>query len=292
MRIHRQRVRLASCLLLFVLSASAAFSQDKVRLKDAPATVGDAATHESTFEMSVNLVGKVDGQELPPIPLSNRERKAYQETILGVGASKVNGFRRTYSVHRQAEVTPDGNKETVSTLQGKTVTVKKVGSKTVVTVAKGKIDAAARQELTGEMQDNEMPDFLPAHPVAPGDEWTVDATKLKKSFGLKEGPTEASVKARFEEVVPRGGQRCARIHVVLKMGGTIKDAPLKLGLEVEGDIYHSLTLNHMLEMNLRGPVTMEGTVNEGGKEILLSGTGSARMKMVSRYLKIAGKPVK
>jgi hypothetical protein len=272
------RAPIVALLALAAISVHAGEAPRKYLLKE-PDEVGDVSRIESEFSTELLLSGPQQEMGAPPLILSHRSREVKRAERLTPAAS-----RYVYSVARSVEVTPDGEKVDVSSLQGKTVTVKTVNGKRIVTVAKGTISAKDRARL---QEAGDGPSSFPAHPVAVGDEWELDAKKLARSFGDLGAGGTASARGRFVEVVEHAGQECARVAMTLNLEGRPKGQPFKMGFQLSGDLYHSLKWQRTLLVDLKGPLSMEGTT----QGIAVRGEGTARMVWKQQCLKVAGKPV-
>src|SRR5437660_1591436 len=112
-----------------LMAGSAALGQQKYRLHGV-STPGDLCTVDSSTDLSLMLTINVpnNGQGDQQLPFSERQRACYREKVLAVDQKGVSALRRTYTVARSVATDPYLNKTTkVSSLQGKTVTVRRVG---------------------------------------------------------------------------------------------------------------------------------------------------------------------
>ena len=277
--------------LLLTLSVSGA-AQDtdpapkKYRFRSA-AAAGDVRTIDDRMEMQLELVMTVDGQELP-LKFGTRSREAYTEEVLALKKDAAL-YRRSYTAHRQAETTPDGqSKVVVSSLQGKTVTIRVNGRKVTVTAEKGKLAAADVKELQEKFSDDDDTEFVPNRDLTPGDEWTLPADALAKAFkGLDKG----EVKGRFERVFEEAGRSLAELQFTLTLEGSPGGSPLPLHLTGTGTTFYDLKLNRELGSRFGGPISTEGELEQAGKKVRMVGSGLLDTHQTVRWLKVAGKPV-
>jgi hypothetical protein len=293
----RPSLRIAACAaaLLAALAAAPAAPQaegKKVRLKSVHAP-GDVSV------VDYRLVNTISLEVSPPIPnLPTREnerqtRQQYREEILGPAAgSGARTVRRSYTSHRETEQDPSGNpKTTVSSLQGKTVTVRWKGKDPVVTVAKGTLRPADRKELVEALREDgvEAP-FFPDRPIGPGDEWSPDEKDLRKEF---KGLVKGEVACWFEEETEHQGHPCARIGMTLRLEGKIPGGSGTMTMDLEGEILYALDLQRILRERISGPVTTRfDHTGPDGVPRVMNGSGSMETVTTYRWIKVAGKPVK
>lgn len=280
---------LAFLLLLGAIAGTAAPEGQKQRLVDRYAA-GDVHQVENTFSMAMDMVVSLPDGNASTIKFSSRERTSYREDVLAVDAQGPARLRRTYAVSRSADTDADGTKVNVSSLQGKTVTLRRVGQKVTVLARGGKISAEDRKSLTDELR-NRPPKLFPDHAVAPGDEWEVDARDLMRSFATEGSLDRAVMKARFQDIVPFGGHQCARVHVTLELSGRPTPQPFEMTSTLSGYVYHALKIQRSVGADLTGPMTIRGHTESDGVQAEMKGDGTMTMKWGDRFLKVAGKPV-
>ena len=286
---YRAGAMLAVLPLLLAAPASTQDTPAKYLLKEALPRVGDVATSEQVIAMDMEVAVQIEGsdEELPKFPVSNRSRERFTESVLKTDSKGPSLVKRTYLVAREQSIQL-GQPQKIVTFarQGKTLTFSRTGSKVTVTPARGKLPADELAKLKKDFVDFQDLNFFPKKEVSPGEEWTVDPRQGKK---LPQGLDQATVSARFEEVVPFQGRQCARIRVTLEMSGKAEQMPLTI--RAEGDLYHDLELQRTLSAKLAGPVTMNGTLMQEGKTLTMDGTGTFTMSWTSQFAKAAGKPL-
>jgi hypothetical protein len=286
------RSYLATVGLAALLGAAALAQQapeaKKYLLKNEEYAVGDVSTVDLNssikMEMFVTPQGVADATPRS-FNLLQDEREKYTETVLAVGKDGITQLRRVYSVSRtQRKIGPDAPLKTVArTYQGKTVTIKRVGEKVVVTLDKGKLAAADLKELQRRFGTDNDFKFFPDHEVGPGDEWAVDESLLKRKFGAE----QASLKAKFVDVVPFEGQPCAHITMNLQMVSKAGKDPLTW--DIQGETYYALALGRTLSSKLSGPLNTKGTANSGGTALDIEGLGTGAFSHTQKWLKVGGK---
>lgn len=274
---------MAACLLC----AASVLAQQKQRLQDR-SVVGDCFVVKSNFDMDMTLKSTAGEQELPSLKFASQEREKYTEEVLAAEGGKTSAFRRVYTQSRSVETDPNGEKkETTSPLQGKTVTVRRVGGKATVTATTGKLDEASQKSLIEDLEQGSM-DFFPDREIGPGDEWEVDSGAVTKLF---EGAEKATIKGRFVDEVQFEGHPCVRVHVTMDLQIKSPDMPVPAQLKLEGDLHHATDIQRTVSMEVSGPLTIQGETKENGAVITFTGEGTMRMKMTQQWLKAGGKPV-
>jgi len=286
----RRRFPLASLSLLLsvsLLATGAVYAQQKQQLREVVA-VGDTAVVESSLDLNLQVGGTAGELEIPPLKFASREREKYTQAVLAAGKEGATAIRRVYEISRGVETDPTGRQEVkTSSLQGKTVVVKRVGGKVVVTPAKGKLSAEDHKNLLSALDDSGL-DFYPENEVTPGEEWTLNP---QLAMGILPGADKATVKGRFEEVMPYAGRSCARIHMTVMVEGTNEEFGGTLTMNLTGDVYLALDIQRTIAMELSGPVTLKGESKQEGQVIALNGDGRMTVKERRQWLKLAGKPV-
>lgn len=285
-----RRIWQAGWLAVLALGAWAAApaqeaAEQRFLLREASAA-GDVSEVESTFSMVMDTKAVVEGKSVPSITLSSRERQKYREEVLSADAKGPTGVRRTYTIAREAEKTPEGEKVRVLSLQGKTLVLKKVKGKSVLTLAKGKLSPEDRAEVLDDL-DSDPSQFFSDKPVAVGEEWEADPKQLAATFGNLGAESKASLRARFEEIVQKDGHRCARVSIRLQVEGMPAGEKYRMTMDMGGELFHALDLNRTLSVQATGPMTLKG--QDGGVD--LTGEGTGEFRWTHRPLKIAGKPV-
>lgn len=261
----------------------------KYRFSDVVAA-GDAYSAESVDSMDMDMNASRDGTDAP-FKLVTRSREAFRHEVLAYGGGKPAVFRRTYLVHRSSTLTPDGEQKVkVSSLQGKTVTIRVAGKKVTVTTSKGKLLPADVKRLQDRFDGgDDGDDFIPDRELTPGDEWTVSPAALRKAF---DGFSEGSVKGRFERVLQHDERALAEVRFEMDFQG--KPGGLPGPLKVVGTIaqYFDLDLKRPMGMRVMGDVDTMGEIELRGLKFQVTGAGKAETVQRMRWLKLAGKPVK
>jgi hypothetical protein len=156
-------------LAVALLAGTHALGQQKYRLRavDAP---GDLCSVDNSTDMSfmvtVNVPGSGQGDQ--QIPFSERHRESYRQKVLAVDQKGPCAISRTYAIARTVTTDPYLNQTTkVSSLQGKTVTIRRVGDQVNVTAEPGKLSPEDEKTVTSELGQMDG-GFFPDHDVVPG----------------------------------------------------------------------------------------------------------------------------
>lgn len=253
------------------------------------AAAGDSRSIDDLMDMSLDLVITLEGQEVPS-KFAMRSRQTYTEQILAAVKGDATVIRRKYTVHREAETTPDGmTKVKVSSLQGKTVTLRISGRKVTVTADKGKLAPADVKKLQEKLADNDDGDgFLPDRDLAPGEEWTLAPDLVRKMF---KGMEKGEVKGRFERVFNEAGRSLAEFRLDLSLEGAAGGSPIPITMKGTGAAFFDLKLKRELGTRFGGPISLEGDVEQEGRKLRIVGSGLMDARQSVRWLKVAGKPV-
>lgn len=272
----------AACLV------STAFGQQKYRLRDRFAA-GDLSSVDSAEDMSLTVSVRANGEDVTQFIMGKREREVYEEQLVATDSRGPSVLRRTYSVARGVDADPTTGQEhrRVSSLQGKTVVIRRDGDTVKVTADRGKLAPEDRRTLLEALDHADM-DLMPDHDVAPGDEWSVDPRFAASSL---EGVRKADIKCRFLEVAQHAGRQCAHIRVNIDLDSQPENSPGSITMKLSGDLYQALDLKRSFGVELSGPVTLTGREAKDGVTYFFSGEGSMRIKETRRWLKVNGKPV-
>ena len=278
----------SACATLGILLASAAFAQQqqKYRLRDEVAR-GDVSVVDSSFEMTLNLNLAIPEQDPHQLRFGTRSRERYTEEVLAVAKGSPTALRRKYTVKSSREEDAlEGPTTTTSALQGKTVVIRLRNGKAAITGVQN-LTEDEREELTDAIVPDNTSGW-PKQPLAIGQEWEVDDDEASAMFGLP--PGQGSLKCRFAGVVNYGGHRAAKIGLtaVLKM----EDTDLgEMTVRMTGNAYQALQFHRGLGFEASGPVTVTGETEENGMKIAITGTGTMKGKITSRWTRIGGKPI-
>lgn len=284
----RLRKNFALCLLVTLVAATTTYGQQKYRLRDISA-VGDVAEYNMTSDMNVAFHAALGNEQSPEFVFSQQEQRKYREAITAVDAKgRPSAVRRNYTVARTITSTADNpSKSAVSSLQGKTVTMRRNGSQLAVTATKGRLLANDVKRLKEELAGYGEP-FFPDRDLAIGEEWTVEPKALTQSLG---GAEKATIKAKLLEVVPYMGHQCARVKIDVEAVSKVPTTPMTITMSLTGDLYHALDLQRTLSVSFGGPVAAKGQDTREGVTLDLIGEGTAQIDITARWLKIGGKPV-
>ena len=194
--------------------------------------------------------------------------------------------RRTYSIARTVTTDPQLHQTTeVSSLQGKTVTIRRTGEHVSVTSEPGKLSPQDEREMAGELSHTDEECF-PDRDVAAGEEWPIDPHIM---LALFPGMEKAEAQYHFQRVVPHAGHQCALIHVSAEVHGNAPGTPVPMTIKLDGELYHALDLKRTVSEDVMGPVTLEGRQQQGGVDLHVSGQGTVRIQETTRWLKVDGK---
>lgn len=274
-------------ILTIAASVGAGGQEKKYRLRNVVA-VGDVSDTDDSMNMRVDLRGSVGGPELPPVDYFRRGRRKYRTTVLAVDKNQnPTAIRRTYSIVREIEAQIGGiPNQTVQSLQGKTVTLRRNASgKTTVTAAKGRISEEDRKELSDDLSEGGGA-FFPDRELGIGEEWNLDPKLIFKNL---EGVERSTMKAKFAEVIPFQGHPRARIEMSFTLSGRLPDSGMRLEVTQTGDLYHAIDLQRTLAVSLDGPVTMQGQELIQGRTVFFTGEGTMEVEFSEHWSKVAGK---
>lgn len=266
-----------ACLCIGAAPGLSIQADQKIVLSNQKST-GDVFEMASEVSMDLNATASAPGQTDAPMHFSMRDQERYQETILSA-----NSVRRIYHTKTSDESNPAGKKQAVSSLQGKTVTIRQRTKQKSITVDHGVISQEDRDSLQDELDDLEG--MFPDHPLAVGEEWSPAVIGAIKSKELPNAKV-VSAQARIVEIIEHLGHRCAhfQVSVVLaaKLGGS-----LNMKFAMDGDGYEALDLHRMLSLDVSGPILIE----EETKEASATGSGFMQLHFKNTWVKVAGKPV-
>lgn len=277
-----------ACFSFLIFASAGAQAPQKVRLKYASAS-GDRHVSEGGMEMQFDIHVKAGDQEVPVVKTASSELEKYTQDVLGVdGKGRPTGIRRVYSVSRKSDTEPGAEaKERVTSLQGKTVAVRRAGGKVTVTSSGGKLHPDDHKSMLSVMDHPEQ-EFFPDRELGPGDEWQVDPKIARTMF---KGEGTAQIRCKWEETVEHAGHRCARISVEMDIQAMPMDSPGPITMKLAGNLHHALDLGRMLSIDFAGPIMMTGEKTENGVAYKFKGDGTMRIRETRRWLRVDGKPV-
>ena len=261
--------------LVMLLSARA--SAQQTYLLTEKTTVGDVSQCSQSYALT--LVMRDTAKPMPALKMGETRQQKYRTEVLAVdGAGHPSDVRVVYSAYVTDLHGPKGDKIKANALQGKTERVRLVKGDVLVQGENGVVDEASRQDLVTAMDPNLY--LYPDHPIAIGAEWSPDKAGVERIFmGVK----NVSIRGKFADIVPFGGYKCAHVH--WKMSADMPAQGIDLKIKWEGDSYEALDIHRTLSLVLAGPTAMND------KQDTMSATGTSGMNVVSKWVKIAGKPV-
>ena len=276
------KLRLLALLALGLLvagTAHAAPNGPPYTLK-ANATVGDRESDSSLFDLDLTIATP-DGK--PLLHTGSIEKERYEESTLAAEKGAPLALRRTYQVASDQDIDHATGKSTTDTsLQGVTVTVRRVNDKVVVTAENGPLSQKNQDKLKDAL-DNMSREVYPDHPVSPGDTWTNPLPSFQKSVA---GAESASCTGTFVDIEQAAGYQCARLHFVIVAIGKVPNTPATMKLEIAGDVLHAIAPQCALSVHLSGPMTIEGAGKIQGVDMVMKGSGT--MSLAVTALKFAG----
>lgn len=274
---------LSLCLVgCLVLGTSPVHAQQKYALRQ-PYVVGETVQVDGKMSMSLKMLVMVAGQKMDS-DMTMREDESYRDEVLSVDAKGLpSGLRRVYT--RKVEWSKETDKaetEKVSSLQGKTVEIRRRNGKVTLDLNNTKIDDSDRDTLLNALDSDET--FLPEGDVAVGQEWTVDPKKALHMFSGGDFKVESlTLRCRLAEIVDYAGQRCGHIKALMDISGKPADSPLPFKINLTGDIYIALQTGRTLATDASGMVSMKGEITEGGVTVVISGEGPMKMSDVRKW---------
>src|SRR5262249_4996220 len=126
------------CLVLAATAGSGGWAQQKYRLRDAEAA-GDVAVVEGSQIIRMKLRVAPGGEEAREQSFGSVQTELYHQRVLTLGPNGAKTEQRAYAVSRTTEMGPKGDDVKVTSLQGKTVTIRRAGGKVTITPEKGRL---------------------------------------------------------------------------------------------------------------------------------------------------------
>jgi hypothetical protein len=282
-----------ACSFCLFAVASAGPRQDpppKFLLRE-PLSAGDAAVITEGYRIDMKALAQVADVETKAMPVMDSQEENYSLNVLSTdGKGKATGVKVHFIRERRSARWPGG--KTVSrtaSLEGKTVTVKRVGGRTVVTVDRGKLAAMDRASAAAASED-ELSDLFPDYEVMLGEEWTRDSQDFpKRALGTD---ANATVTGQLLDQVRKGGHPCVREKLTIELTGRPTGQPFEMNVKMSGYVYFATDIKRFLSINLSGPVSMDGEIVMQGASVAIHGEGTTRVNFSSKWTKVAGKAIK
>jgi hypothetical protein len=276
---------LASCTLLLTAGAGAQQPQEKYTIVDTAAE-GDVYAFESGWQVEVDTQSSLNDEPSHSDHLIRSSRTRYAGRVLGTDGPLPFALRRYYAIARSYSRLPGGaDRVATSSLQGKTITLRRIGEKIAVTPNRGRLNPRDRTRLVRELADPRDP-VIPDREVAIGESWTVDPEGVGRYFP---GASHADMRVTLREVKPLAGRLCALLHLTVGLESKFGGLPMKA--QLEGDLTYALDLRRSLSLTLRGPVTVDWEKEAAGRRIHVKGEGTALVEQRYEWRKLAGAPV-
>ncbi|HEU4753512.1 MAG TPA: hypothetical protein VFU47_10435 [Armatimonadota bacterium] len=285
---NRSTIRLALLAAAVAAVPAAAQSYTPVR----PAAVGDVWRNQEDFKLSLAIVASAHGQTTPPERGTQHQEWDYTTALTAISPGG-RGNSGTVTYHRCRVTEKKGDDPAVirkSSREGKTVTFRRVGGRTVRLVNGKRLPEPKprKGEPPGRGEEPEVR-FLPEGPLEVGEEWSLDGSTLANALG-SHGGGSGIIRGRFLEVVRRDGRPCMHARLNVEISGPLEDESATVTMQLSGDLYQALDIGRTLSVSLAGPVTLSGQFQDGGETVKMTGEGSAVYTRQIRWLKLAGKP--
>ena len=156
-----------------------------------------------------------------------------------------------------------------SPLIGETIEFKKVGDEWKKSLVGKSPNAQQAEELNLFPPPVSDADVYPDQLVTPGHRWSLDVKKvygfMQHAFDVESG----SCTRQFEKMIDWNGEPCACISQDLELHGRVRGEKgqwLKCDLRVSGPIQRSVADGFSVGSQVKGTMTLSGTMTEPGKE--------------------------
>ncbi len=215
------------------------------------------------------------------ITQANRE---YKEEVVAATPAASTNVLRSYSVARDVDTENGKSAKKVLSYEGKSVRLKRVNNVSSATISTGALSADDQKELITTLKGDDA-GYFPEKPVALGDTWK---QSLKKILGGSSDIPDGDANLTFLEFTQQNGHKCA--HIQMKASVSQDLSGITLSGDLTGDLYFAVDINRTLQMDLDGPLKMNGKQTAGDKTIEINGTGKLHVSSHMLFLQVAGKP--
>jgi hypothetical protein len=261
--------------------------QEKVKL-EVRSVQGEKYLHESRESNQGDLVVSVAGMEIPQQTKESEVRR-YRDEVLAVDGILPSQVRRETKEWFEEKLAPGAAEpeKIVKALQGKTITLKRDGAKTVYEGADGLPEAELKKN---RLRPESIFKALPKEAVAVGHDWTVDEKMLLEDFaenadgqeGLK--ILKASGKGKLEKIEEHKGKRCAVVLYTLEASGHLAaQEAIKVDLTMSARLWISVDAGRPLSLRGEGLGKIAGEIEQGDQKVKLSGTFKIRSEADQTY---------
>ena len=156
-----------------------------------------------------------------------------------------------------------------SPLAGETIEFKKVGDEWQKSLVGKTPTPQQAEELNLFPPPVPAAEVYPDQPVKPGHRWSLDVKKvygfMRQAFEVESG----TCTRKFEKMIDWNGEPCARVAQDLELRGRVRGEKghwLHCQLKVSGQLQRSASIGFTVGCQMKGTMTLTGTMVEGGKE--------------------------
>jgi len=238
-----------------------------------------------TQKMSMKGTQEARGSEIE-LKISANGKEVYTHKILAVKENKVTKIEREYedagmkqTIEHSMMPEPQ-EQEMPNPLAWKTIRADIQDDGFTIKVKDGDEWTEAEEKVRRHFTPH-----LLRHPLVPlpkgtkevGESWELDGDELKKifppsRFGEESGDIEGTYKATLDSISEINGVRCAVIKFTMKV--TLEMQPgAELKFNLNGTAHYSLQHNFVIGMVIKGTITQEADVEQGGMTIKSSLNG-------------------
>jgi hypothetical protein len=252
--------------------------------------VGTKRNEESKTDLSFNIKFKRAGKVIHGGDFEKTDVEKTRSEVLAVSDDAVTKVRVTFIEKYAAEGSGKGApKKKSSPVTGKTYEVEAVGGKLVITREGGKpMSAAERKVVEKELKSLGKPDkmsaFIPNRPLIEGEKLPVTQAIVREMFGGGDDEDEVSVDQAtftFRGTRNEGGKTHGLFDASLKITVSPKGEDMGMLMGLTGKLVVDAATSQVLQVSLKGPITMRGKDTRAQGE--LEGEGSMSTSVSATY---------
>jgi len=257
--------------------------------KKVPA-VGTKRNEESKTDLKFNIKFKRAGKVIHGGDFEKTEVEKTRGEVLAVSDDAVTKVRITFIEKYASEGSGKGApKKKTSPVTGRTYEADAAGGKLVVTREDGKaMSAAERKIVEKELKSLGKPDkmaaFIPDRPLIEGEKLPVTQAIVREMFGGGDDEDDVSLDQAsftFRGTRTEGGNTRGLFDVSFKITVSPKGDDMGMLMDLTGKLAVDTATSQVLELSLKGPITMRGKDTRAQGE--LEGEGSMSTSVSASY---------
>ncbi len=286
-RIQHTRKAGLWALVLLASAGSASLAAETVTFTEKKLQPGAVRTESSRMKMNLNLAVSVGGVQLGTFKQTEAEVTRKLEKVLAVKGGVPNEISVTYKKAIKVKTARGQTRTKAKEIQGKSYKVKggPAGSTVVYLDGKapgGKEVGLVRKDYKSLGKPDRMEQNLVGRQLTKGQRAPFLESTLREFVAGGKADEVRDLKIIFKGTRSCAGFQCGVFDISLTMGAKI-DANAEMSMTLNGEIMVRVEGAWPVSINLKGPVSMQGSNVSDGRKMEMKGGGEMELNIEYVY---------